>query len=623
MILEKIRKPNDIHKIPLADFEPLAEEIRDFLIQSVSRTGGHLASNLGVVELTLALHNVLDFPEDKLIWDVGHQAYIHKILTGRKDEFSNLRKEGGLSGFPKRSESDCDSYDAGHSSNSISAGLGYVRARDILGQKHHVVSVIGDGALTGGMAYEALNNAAELKTNFIIIINDNNMSISRNVGGMSTYLSALRTAEAYTGMKMGVTKTLKKVPKVGTALVDTMRKTKSSIKQLFIPGMLFENMGLTYLGPVDGHNMRQMMKLFNEAKRVEGPVVVHVLTQKGKGYGPASAHPDRFHGTGPFDIQTGKALQKKTVPSYTDIFSEKMLSLGEKNKKLVAITAAMPDGTGLVGFSKKFPDWFFDVGIAEEHAVSFAAGLALGGLIPVAAIYSSFLQRAVDQILHDVCMQNLHVIFAVDRAGLVGADGETHQGCFDLSYLSMMPNMTVLAPKNDRELEEMLEFAVSHQGPVAIRYPRGNAYQGLREHQEPIVYGRSEILVKGQKIAVLGVGSMLPSCEKVCQGLREDGYEPTLVNARFVKPLDVELLDQLAKDHSLFVTVEENVKSGGYGEHVSAYMEACHPEAHVLSATVWDRFVPQGNVESLRAKIGLGVADIRQAIEDSEVLKEQ
>ena len=623
MILEKIRKPNDIHKIPLADFEPLAEEIRDFLIQSVSRTGGHLASNLGVVELTLALHNVLDFPEDKLIWDVGHQAYIHKILTGRKDEFSNLRKEGGLSGFPKRSESDCDSYDAGHSSNSISAGLGYVRARDILGQKHHVVSVIGDGALTGGMAYEALNNAAELKTNFIIIINDNNMSISRNVGGMSTYLSALRTAKAYTGMKMGVTKTLKKVPKVGTALVDTMRKTKSSIKQLFIPGMLFENMGLTYLGPVDGHNMRQMMKLFNEAKRVEGPVVVHVLTQKGKGYGPASAHPDRFHGTGPFDIQTGKALQKKTAPSYTDIFSEKMLSLGEKNKKLVAITAAMPDGTGLVGFSKKFPDRFFDVGIAEEHAVSFAAGLALGGLIPVTAIYSSFLQRAVDQILHDVCMQNLHVIFAIDRAGLVGADGETHQGCFDLSYLSMMPNMIVLAPKNDRELEEMLEFAVSHQGPVAIRYPRGNAYQGLREHQEPIVYGRSEILAKGQKIAVLGVGSMLPSCEKVCQGLREDGYEPTLVNARFVKPLDVELLDQLAKDHSLFVTVEENVKSGGYGEHVSAYMEACHPEAHVLSATVWDRFVPQGNVESLRAKIGLGVADIRQAIEDSEVLKEQ
>ena len=626
MILEKIKKPNDIHKIPLEDFEPLAAEIRDFLIRSVSRTGGHLASNLGVVELTLALHNVLDFPEDKLIWDVGHQAYTHKILTGRKDEFKNLRQEGGLSGFPKRSESPCDAYDAGHSSNSISAGLGYVHARDILGQKHHVVSVIGDGALTGGMAYEALNNAAELKTNFIIIINDNNMSISRNVGGMSTYLSALRTAEAYTGMKMGVTKALKKVPKVGTALVDTMRKTKSSVKQLFIPGMLFENMGLTYLGPVDGHNMRQMMKLFNEAKRVEGPVVVHVLTKKGRGYEPASAHPDRFHGTGPFDIKTGRVLQKKTVPGYTDVFSKALVSLGEKNKKLTAITAAMPDGTGLQikGFEKTdYPNDFFDVGIAEEHAVSFAAGLALGGLVPVVAIYSSFLQRAVDQILHDVCMQKLHVIFAVDRAGLVGADGETHQGCFDLSYLSMMPNMTVLAPKNDRELEEMLAFAVSFDGPIAIRYPRGSAHQGLQEYQAPVEYGRSEIIRKGKKIAVLGVGSMIPSCMEICKGLKDDGYDPTFVNARFVKPLDVDLLDELAKDHSLFVTVEENVKSGGYGEHVSAYMEACHPEIRVLSAAVWDRFVPQGNVESLRSRIGLGVEDIRQAIEDSEELREQ
>ena len=623
MILEKIKKPNDIHKIPLEDFEPLAAEIRDFLIRSVSQTGGHLASNLGVVELTLALHNVLDFPEDKLIWDVGHQAYTHKILTGRKDEFKNLRQEGGLSGFPKRSESPCDAYDAGHSSNSISAGLGYVHARDILGQKHHVVSVIGDGALTGGMAYEALNNAAELKTNFIIIINDNNMSISRNVGGMSTYLSALRTAEAYTGMKMGVTKALKKVPKVGTALVDTMRKTKSSVKQLFIPGMLFENMGLTYLGPVDGHNMRQMMKLFNEAKRVEGPVVVHVLTKKGKGYGPASAHPDRFHGTGPFDIKTGRALQRKTVPGYTDVFSRTLVFLGEKNKKLTAITAAMPDGTGLVEFSRRFPDRFFDVGIAEEHAVSFAAGLALGGLIPVVAIYSSFLQRAVDQILHDVCMQNLHVIFAIDRAGLVGADGETHQGCFDLSYLSMMPNMTVLAPKNDRELEEMLTFAVNFDGPVAIRYPRGSAYQGMQEYQKPVEYGRSEVIHRGKQVAVLGVGSMIPSCVEICKELKEDGYDPTFVNARFVKPLDVELLDGLAKDHSLFVTVEENVKSGGYGEHVSAYMEACHPETRVLSAAVWDRFVPQGSVDSLRNRIGLGVEDIRQAIEDSEELKEQ
>ena len=569
MILEKIKKPNDIHRIPLADFPLLADEIRDFLIQSVSKTGGHLASNLGVVEMTLALHNVLNFPEDKLIWDVGHQAYTHKILTGRKEQFINLRQEGGLSGFPKRNESDCDSFDAGHSSNSISAGLGYVRARDILGQKHTVVSVIGDGALTGGMAYEALNNAADLKTNFIIIINDNNMSISRNVGGMSTYLSALRTAEAYTGMKLGVTKTLKKIPRVGEAVVDTMRKTKSSIKQLFIPGMLFENMGLTYLGPVDGHNMRQMMKLFNEAKRVEGPVVVHVLTKKGRGYAPASNHPARFHGTGPFDIKTGRVLEKKKSLTYTDVFAKKIVSLGEKNKKLAAITAAMPDGTGLVEFGKRFPDRFFDVGIAEEHAVTFAAGLALGGMIPVVAIYSSFLQRAVDQMLHDVCMQNLHVIFAIDRAGLVGADGETHQGCFDLSYLSMMPNMKVLAPKNAAELEQMLEYAVACEGPVAIRYPRGCAYQGLTDYKAPVMTGKSEIIAKGKEIAVLGVGSMLSDCEKVCQGLREDGYDPTLVNVRFVKPLDVELLDCLAGDHSLFVTVEENVKSGGYGEHAT------------------------------------------------------
>ena len=623
MILEKIKKPNDIHRIPLADFPLLADEIRDFLIQSVSKTGGHLASNLGVVEMTLALHNVLNFPEDKLIWDVGHQAYTHKILTGRKEQFTNLRQEGGLSGFPKRNESDCDSFDAGHSSNSISAGLGYVRARDILGQKHTVVSVIGDGALTGGMAYEALNNAADLKTNFIIIINDNNMSISRNVGGMSTYLSALRTAEAYTGMKLGVTKTLKKIPRVGEAVVDTMRKTKSSIKQLFIPGMLFENMGLTYLGPVDGHNMRQMMKLFNEAKRVEGPVVVHVLTKKGRGYAPASNHPARFHGTGPFDIKTGRVLEKKKSPTYTDVFAKKIVSLGEKNKKLAAITAAMPDGTGLVEFGKKFPDRFFDVGIAEEHAVTFAAGLALGGMIPVVAIYSSFLQRAVDQMLHDVCMQNLHVIFAIDRAGLVGADGETHQGCFDLSYLSMMPNMKVLAPKNAAELEQMLEYAVDCEGPVAIRYPRGCAYQGLTDYRAPVITGKSEIIAKGKEIAVLGVGSMLSDCEKVCQGLREDGYDPTLVNVRFVKPLDVELLDCLAGDHRLFVTVEENVKSGGYGEHVAAYMEACHPECRVLIASVWDHFVPQGKVESLRAKIGLGVEDIRESIENSEVLKKK
>ena len=614
-MLEKINRPNDIHKIALADFPALAAEIREFLIESVSKTGGHLASNLGVVELTLALHNVLDLPADKIIWDVGHQAYTHKILTGRKEGFAHLRKEGGMSGFPKRKESDCDSFDAGHSSNSISAGLGYVRARDLLGQNHRVVSVIGDGSLTGGMAYEALNNAAELETNFIIVLNDNNMSISKNVGGMSSYLSALRTAEAYTGMKISATKMLKKVPKVGPAIVDTMRRTKSSIKQLIIPGMLFENMGITYLGPVDGHNMRQMMRLFNEAKRVEGPVLVHVLTEKGRGYTPACVHPDRFHGTGPFDIKTGRSLSQKKSPAYTDVFSDTMTALGKEHKKLVGITAAMPDGTGLKKFGQEFPDRLFDVGIAEEHAVSFAAGLALGGIIPVVAIYSSFLQRAVDQILHDVCMQNLHVIFAVDRAGLVGADGETHQGCFDLSYLSMMPNMTVMAPKNDWELSKMLEFAVYTAGPCAIRYPRGNAYQGLEEFQAPIQYGRSEVLHRGNKAAILSVGSMTAVCEQVYKDLKAEGYDPTFVNARFVKPLDTALLDELAEDHTLFVTVEENVKNGGFGEHVASYMEACHPNARVLSIAIWNRFVEHGEVDSLRAKIGLSPADILEAIE--------
>lgn len=615
-MLEKINKPNDIHKIALADFPLLAEEIRQFLIESVSRTGGHLASNLGAVELTLALHNVLDLPQDRIIWDVGHQAYTHKILTGRKDGFAKLRQEGGMSGFPKRKESDCDAFDAGHSSNSISAGLGYVRARDLLGQNYRVVSVIGDGALTGGMAYEAMNNAAGLKTNFIIVLNDNNMSISKNVGGMSSYLSALRTAESYTGMKINVTKTLKKVPKIGPAIVDTMRKTKSSIKQLIIPGMLFENMGITYLGPVDGHNMRQMMRLFNEAKRVEGPVIVHVLTEKGRGYTPACVHPDRFHGTGPFDIKTGKSLSAKKSLTYTDVFSDTVTALGKEQKKLVCITAAMREGTGLKRFAKEFPDRFFDVGIAEEHAVSFAAGLALGGMIPVVAIYSSFLQRAVDQIVHDVCMQNLHVIFAIDRAGLVGADGETHQGCFDLSYLTMIPNMTVMAPKNAWELSKMLELSAYMAGPCAIRYPRGGAYQGLEEFQSPVQYGKSEILYRGEKTAILSVGSMTAVCEQVYREMKAKGEDPTFVNARFVKPLDTGLLDELAKDHSLFVTVEENVKSGGFGEHVAAYMEACHPETRVLPIAIWNRFVEHGEVDSLRAKIGLSPAEIFSAIEN-------
>lgn len=612
-MLEKINKPNDIHKIALADFPQLAEEIRQFLIESVSRTGGHLASNLGVVELTMALHNVLEFPEDKIVWDVGHQAYTHKILTGRKEGFKNLRKEGGMSGFPKRCESDCDAFDAGHSSNSISAGLGYVRARDLQGQKYRVVSVIGDGALTGGMAYEALNNAAELKTNFIIVLNDNNMSISKNVGGISSYLSALRTAEVYTGMKINVTKTLKKIPKVGTAVVDTMRRTKSSIKQLIIPGMLFENMGLTYLGPVDGHDMRQLGKVLQEAKRKKGPVLIHVLTEKGRGYEPAMRHPARFHGAAPYEIETGLPKSNGN-PSYTDIFSTVMRKFGDREPDVVAVSAAMVPGTGLKRFGNMFPERLFDVGIAEEHAVTFAAGLALGGLRPVVAIYSSFLQRAVDQILHDVCMQNLPVVFAVDRAGLVGSDGETHHGCFDLSYLSMMPNMTVMAPKNKWELSDMLKFAIRQKSPVAIRYPRGEAYTGLEDYRAPIEMGKAEILEKGKEIAILAVGNMVRTAVQVTENLRNCGYEPTLVNMRFVKPLDMDLLEILREDHSLIVTMEENVKSGGFGEQVMTYYGSRLHSPAVRIVAIEDKFVPHGSVEDLMHQQQMDSASVTERI---------
>lgn len=598
MILEKIKEANDVKKLSLSECEQLAQEIRDFLIQSLSETGGHLASNLGVVEMTIALHRFLHFPEDKLVWDVGHQAYTHKILTGRKEQFATLRKTGGLSGFPKRKESDCDAFDTGHSSTSISAGLGLVQARDLKGEDYQVVSVIGDGALTGGMAYEALNNAAELKKNFIIILNDNEMSITRNVGGMSSYLDHIRTAAPYTELKMGVTNALKKIPKVGDGMVDALHKTKSSIKQLVIPGMLFENMGLTYLGPVDGHDMRQLGKVLQEAKRKQGPVLVHVLTEKGRGYEPAMRHPARFHGAAPYEIETGLPKSNGN-PSYTDIFSTVMRKFGDREPDVVAVSAAMVPGTGLKRFGNMFPDRLFDVGIAEEHAVTFAAGLALGGLRPVVAIYSSFLQRAIDQILHDVCMQNLPVVFAVDRAGLVGSDGETHHGCFDLSYLSMMPNMTVMAPKNKWELSDMMKFAIRQNGPVAIRYPRGEAYTGLEEYRAPIKMGKAEVLEKGKEIAILAVGNMVRTAVQVTENLRKKGYEPTLVNMRFVKPLDTELLDIIKEDHSLIVTMEENVKSGGFGEQVMTYYGSRMHGPAVRIVAIEDRFVPHGSVEDL------------------------
>lgn len=615
-MLEKIQKPNDIKKIPADQLPALAEEIRKFIIESLSKTGGHLASNLGVVELTIAMHRVFNLPKDKLIWDVGHQSYTHKILTGRKDGFETLRREGGISGFPKRSESDCDVFDTGHSSTSISAGVGYVRARELKKENYSVISIIGDGALTGGMAYEALNNAASLKSNFIIVLNDNEMSITENVGGMSSYLSGLRTASAYTDFKMDVTKALNRIPGIGPGMVDAMRKTKSSIKQIIIPGMLFEDMGLTYLGPVDGHNIPQLIKTFQEAKRFEGPILVHVLTQKGRGYEPAMRHPARFHGAGPFDVKTGLPVGKSN-PTYTDVFSTVMRKMGDRRKDVAAVTAAMMTGVGLKRFSNMFPDRCFDVGIAEEHAVTFAAALSLGGITPVVAIYSSFLQRAYDQIMHDVCMQNLHVVFAIDRAGLVGYDGETHHGIFDLSYLGSMPNMTILAPKNLWELSDMIKFAVDYDGPIAVRYPRGEAYTGLKEFRAPICLGKSEVIHEGSRVALLAVGSMVKMAEEVQKQLKERmDMDAALVNARFVKPIDEELLRSFADTYELVVTLEENVKDGGFGERVLAFAEEEDLPFGVEIIALPDRFIPHGSVSYQMKQVGFTPEDICGRIEE-------
>lgn len=614
MILEQIKGPEDLKKLTSEELSQLAEEIRAFLIEKISHTGGHLASNLGVVELTIALFRTFDLPEDKIIWDVGHQSYTHKILSGRRMEFDELRQYGGLSGFPKRKESPYDSFDTGHSSTSISAGLGIAQGRDILGEDYKVVSVIGDGALTGGMAYEALNNAARMKKNFIIILNDNKMSISENVGGMSRYLGGLRTGAGYNDLKKNVADTLERIPVVGGRMIDKIKRTKNSIKQLFIPGMLFENMGITYLGPVDGHNIPALCKVLKEAQKLDHAVLVHVLTKKGKGYEPAEKNPAHFHGVSPFDIKTGKPLAEKKYPTYTDVFSKKLCQLGETHPELVAVTAAMPDGTGVAAFGKKFPDRFFDVGIAEAHAVTSAAGMAAAGLRPVVAVYSSFLQRGYDQILHDVCIQNLPVLFAVDRAGLVGSDGETHQGIFDYSYLTSIPNMSVAAPKNLWELRAMLDFAMDYKAPFAIRYPRGTAYRGLKEFMQPIAYGKGEIIYEEENIALLAVGSMVSTGEHVRAKLKEEGVSCTLANARFVKPFDKELVDRLAKNHRLIVTMEENVLKGGFGLPVTAYIHEHYPQVKVMNIALPDAYVEHGNVSVLRKGLGIDSDSIIQRL---------
>ena len=614
MILDRIQKENDIKNLTEEELDELRHEIRQFLLESISVTGGHLASNLGVVELTMALHLCFDLPTDKIIWDVGHQSYTHKILTGRKEGFQTLRKYGGLSGFPKSNESESDCFNTGHSSTSISAGLGMAAARDITGEDYHVVSVIGDGSLTGGMAYEALNNASQIEKNFIIVLNDNNMSISENVGGMSKYLANFRTADAYRDLKTGVMNTLQKMPLCGEKLIHSIRNAKSSIKQLLIPGMLFEEMGIITLGPVDGSDIKELIKTFQEAKRVNGPVLVHVLTKKGAGYLPAEKNPARFHGAEPFDLKTGKPLKKKEKATYTDVISSVMCQLGEKHEKLVAITAAMADGTGLAKFAETFPKRFYDVGIAEQHGTTFAAGLAKAGLKPVFAVYSSFLQRAYDQVLHDVCIQNLPVVFAIDRAGLVGSDGETHQGIFDISYLSSIPNMTIMAPKNKYELADMMQFAVNFATPIAVRYPRGTAYDGLKEHRVPIQLGKAELLIEGKDVALFALGSMVETAMQVAEMLKEHGIEATVVNARFAAPFDRELITSLADNHKLLVTMEENVASGGFGEHVSAFVNEQDLDLKVQIAAIPNAYVEHGNVERLKEDIGIDAGSIYSAI---------
>ena len=615
-LLNQINEPNDIKKIDPREYRLLAKEIRQFLVLKISMTGGHLASNLGAVELTMALHLCLDFPNDSLVWDVGHQSYTHKLLTGRKEGFDTLRQFGGMSGFPKRSESNCDAFDTGHSSTSISLAIGMAKARELKKEKNNVFAVIGDGALSGGMAFEALNNAARLKSNLVIVLNDNQMSISKNVGGMSKYLGNIRTSTNYTEFKEDVETKLRK-SHIGNALADSIKGAKDAVKRLFVPGMLFEDMGITYIGPIDGHDVKQMVSAFESASKMQKAVIVHVCTKKGKGYLPAEEDPSAFHGIAPFKPSDGTLKNKEKYLTYTYVFSRKLVELADKDEKIVAISAAMPSGTGLNRMAERFPDRFFDVGIAEEHAVTFAAGMASKGMKPVVAIYSTFFQRAYDQILHDVCIGRLPVIFAVDRAGLVGSDGETHQGMFDISYFNSMPNMTVMAPKNVLELEKMLEFAAGFDGPIAIRYPRGKAYTGLKKYDTKIEYGKSEKITDGVDIALLAVGSMVETAVKVRKILLQHGIDVTIVNARFVKPLDEEMLSDIGRNHRYIITMEEGILTGGFGESVSHWYQENAPQMpFIRNIALPDKFIEHGSVEMLKKKYKIDAEGIAEKIMD-------
>ena len=606
-LLERINEPHALKSCTLDELSQLARELRRYIIDTVSQTGGHLAPSLGTVELTLALHRAFDCPEDKIVWDVGHQAYAHKILTGRREAFAGLRQKGGITGFPKREESVYDAFGTGHSSTSISAALGMAAARDIAGEQYRIAAVIGDGALTGGEAFEGLNNAGTLGKDIIVILNDNGMSIAPNVGAMSEYLSRFRVAPGYHRAKQDIKNFLKSIPHIGERVYRTAEHIKDGVRSALVPGGLFTDMGFHYIGPLDGHNIALLLDVFEQAKQLKGPLLIHVETCKGKGYAPAEKAPDKFHGIGRFDVADGTALKKAGAkPTYTSVFSKALMEAAEEDADVVAITAAMPDGTGLRAFSEKYPTRFFDVGIAEQHATTFAAGLAAAGRKPVLALYSTFAQRAYDQILHDVCLQNLHVVFALDRAGFVGEDGATHHGVFDYSYLRHLPNMKVLAPKDENELGRMLKTALSLEGPVALRYPRGEGLgAALEEPFNPLESLAAEVLEEEGEIALLAVGSMVDAAQKTAKLLKEEGLSAAVVNMRTVKPLDEELLHRMAHEKKMLVTMEENALAGGFGSAVLEALADAGLLVPVVRFGIGDAFIEQGKPQELLEMAGL------------------
>ena len=614
-LLDKINSPADVKKLSDEQLKQLAAEIRQLLIEVISHTGGHLAPNLGVVELTLALHKVFNTPQDKLVFDVGHQAYIHKIITGRREQFPTLRQYGGLSGFPKRSESEHDAFGTGHSSTSISAALGMAVARDLQGEDYNVVAIIGDGSMTGGMAFEALNNAGTLHKKMVVVLNDNEMSISKNVGAMSDYLYHLRTGETYNKIKNDIEGWLKNM-EFGTDVLKAIRRLKGSVKYLMVPTSIFEELGFTYLGPVDGHDIHGLIEVLQAAKKIDGPVMVHVLTKKGKGYKPAEESPNKFHGTGPFEIATGKKITNPAAPiSYTEVFGKTITELADSDKKIVGLTAAMPDGTGLNVFAQAHPDRFFDVGIAEQHAVTAAAGMAAAGMKPVTAIYSTFMQRAYDSILHDICMQKLHVTMCLDRAGLVGDDGYTHHGVFDYAYLRSIPNMTIMAPKDENELRHMLKTALSFNGPISVRYPRGSGVGvDITEPMQELPIGKAEVLREGKELCFWAIGSMVQSAVQAADKLKEQGIDAGVVNMRFAKPLDKELLIEHAKRYGKIVTLEEGVLAGGVGSEVLEILDDAGllQQCAVLRLGIPDEFVTHGEKKLLFRDLGLDTDAIVQ-----------